>query len=128
MMPNTDQKAGLLDSLAKLAAGLVAIVHTRLELLSTDIEEEREHILSLLKWSLISLFFMMLGLLLSAVLLIVALWESYRLSAIAALAGFFLLAGALTWYVAKRKARAKPRLFFSSLVELDKDRQHLDGY
>jgi uncharacterized membrane protein YqjE len=69
---------------------------------------------------------MMLGLLLVAVLLIVLLWESYRLTAIAGLASFFLAAGAITWYAAKRKAKLKPKLFWSSLMELEKDRQHLD--
>lgn len=125
-MSDNHQAGGLLDGLAKLAAGLVAIAHTRLALLSTDIEEEREHLLSLIRLSLISLFFIMLGLLLLAVLLIVVLWESYRLSAIAGLAGCFLVAGLLTWYLAKRKAKTKPRLFWSSLNELEKDRQQLD--
>lgn len=36
---------GLLESLTTLAATLVAIAHTRLDLLSTDIEEGREHLL-----------------------------------------------------------------------------------
>ncbi len=126
-MNDTPTQTGLLDSLAKFAAGFVAIIHTRLALLSTDIEEEREHLVSLIKLSLIALFFMMLGLLLVAVFLIVLLWESYRLPAIAGLAGFFLAAGTLTWYWAKRKAKAKPKLFWSSLMELEKDQQHLNA-
>jgi len=125
-MGDNNQAGGVLDRVAKFAANLVAITHTRLALLSTDIEEEREHLLSLLRWLLVSLFFMMLGLLLTAVLLIVLLWESYRLTAIAGLAGFFLTAGAISWYWAKRKAKAKPKLFWSSLMELEKDQQHLD--
>ena len=125
-MTDSNQAGGVLDKLARFAADLVNIAHTRLALLSTDIEEEREHLLSLIRWTLISLFFMMLGLLLVAFLLIVLLWENYRLSAIAGLAGFFLAAGAISWYAAKHKAKAKPRLFWSSLMELEKDRQHLD--
>lgn len=125
-MTDSNQAGGVLDRLAKFAADLVNIAHTRLALLSTDIEEEREHLLSLIRWTLISLFFMMLGLLLVAFLLIVLLWENYRLSAIAGLAGFFLAAAAISWYAAKHKAKAKPRLFWSSLMELEKDRQHLD--
>ncbi|CAN4271358.1 COG5393 Predicted membrane protein [Methylophilaceae bacterium] len=125
-MTDSNQAGGVLDRLAKFAADLVNIAHTRLALLSTDIEEEREHLLSLIRWTLISLFFMMLGLLLVAFLLIVLLWENYRLSAIAGLAVFFLAAGAISWYAAKHKAKAKPRLFWSSLMELEKDRQHLD--
>jgi len=39
---------GLLESLTTLAATLVAIAHTRLDLLSADVEEERAHVLSLL--------------------------------------------------------------------------------
>jgi len=125
-MVDNNHAVGVLDRVAKFAANLVAITHTRLALLSTDIEEEREHLLSLLRWSLVSLFFMMLGLLLTAVLLIVLLWESYRLTAIAGLAGFFLTAGAISWYWAKRKAKAKPKLFWSSLMELERGQQHLD--
>ena len=48
---------GLLASLTALAATLVAIAHTRLDLLSSDLEEEREHLLSLLVLSLSALFF-----------------------------------------------------------------------
>jgi len=38
---------GLLESLTILAATLVVIAHTRLDVLSTDLEEEREHAYSL---------------------------------------------------------------------------------
>ncbi|MBS1132667.1 MAG: hypothetical protein H6R16_3669, partial [Proteobacteria bacterium] len=40
------ESKGLLESLTTLAATLVAIAHTRLDLLSSDLEEEREHLLS----------------------------------------------------------------------------------
>jgi uncharacterized membrane protein YqjE len=118
---------GLIDSLSALATTLVAIVHTRLDLLSTDIEEEREHLMSLVSLSLIALFCLMVGVVLMTVLLIVALWETYRLLAIGSLAGFFLSAGLIAWYCVKRKAKAKPRLFLASLLELNKDRQKLES-
>ena len=122
----TSSSKGLIDSLATLATTFISILHTRLELLSTGLEEEREHIVSLVKLSLIALFCLMLGILLIAVLLIVTLWESYRLAAIGSLAGFFITAGMIAWYLAKRKAKAKPRLFSASLLELQKDWQSLD--
>ncbi len=115
-------------SLSAMAATLVAIIHTRLDLLSTDIEEEREHLLSLVALSLIALFCLMVGVVLMTVLLIVALWETYRLLAIGSLAGVFLTAGLIAWYLVKRKAKAKPRLFLASLLELRKDRQKLDPH
>lgn len=127
MSENTSNHGkGLMNSLSTLATTLVAVIYTRLDLLSTDIEEEREHLMSLVSLSLISLFCLMVGVVLMTVLLIVALWETYRLEAIGLLAGFFITAGLIAWYFVKRKAKAKPRLFLASLLELRKDRKNLD--
>jgi uncharacterized membrane protein YqjE len=52
---------GLLESLTMLAATLVAIAHTRLDLLSTDLEEERAHLFSLLVLALAALFCLGVG-------------------------------------------------------------------
>lgn len=116
---------GLLASLSTLAATLVAIAHTRLDLLSSDLEEEREHLLSLLVLSLSALFFLGIGVLLATLLLVVAFWDTYRLPVLAVLAGLFLAAGITAWRVALHKAKTKPRLFAASMSELLKDRQQL---
>lgn len=119
------ESRGLLESLSTLAATLVAIVHTRLDLLSADVEEDRAHVLSLLVLALAALFFIGVGVVLAAILLVVAFWDSHRLLALGALAGFFLAAGVGAWAYALHKARTKPRLFAASLSELVKDRQQL---
>jgi len=116
---------GLLESLTTLAATLVAIVHTRLDLLSTDLEEEREHLLSLLVLALAGLFCLGVGVVLATILLVVAFWDTHRLLALGSLAGCFLAAGMAAWMFAMHKARTKPRLFAASLSELFKDRQQL---
>jgi uncharacterized membrane protein YqjE len=116
---------GLLASLTALAATLVAIAHTRLDLLSSDLEEEREHLLSLLVLSLSALFFLGIGVLLATLLLVVAFWDTYRLPVLAVLAGMFLAAGITAWRIALHKARTKPKLFAASMSELLKDRQQL---
>lgn len=116
---------GLLDSLTTLAATLVAIVHTRLDLLSTDLEEGREHLLSLLVLALAGLFFIGVGVVLAAILLVAAFWDTHRLLALGTLAGFFLAVGIGAWGFAMHKARTKPRLFAASMSELLKDRQQL---
>jgi uncharacterized membrane protein YqjE len=119
------ESRGLLESLSTLAATLVAIAHTRLDLLSADVEEDRAHVLSLLVLALAALFFIGVGVVLAAILLVVAFWDSHRLLALGALAGFFLAAGVGAWAYALHKARTKPRLFAASLSELVKDRQQL---
>lgn len=117
---------GLLESLTTFATTLVAIAHTRLELLSTDLEEAREHLLSLLLLSLAALFCLVVGVLLATILLVVAFWDTHRLLVLGLLAGFFLAVGMAAFGFAKHKARTKPRLFAASLLELFKDRQQLD--
>jgi len=126
MAENTSgESRGLLDSLTTLVASLVAIAHTRLDLLSLDLEEEREHFLSLLVLALATLFCLGIGVLLTTLLLVVAFWDSYRLLVLATLAGLFLVAGITTWRIALHKTRAKPRFFAASMAELLKDHQQL---
>ncbi|NOS96748.1 MAG: phage holin family protein, partial [Methylotenera sp.] len=52
---------GLFQSLKNLTATVVAIVHTRLELISTDLEEGRERLISLLVMAFVSLFCLCFG-------------------------------------------------------------------
>jgi uncharacterized membrane protein YqjE len=124
-MAEESHAGGLFESLKTLSASLVSIAHTRLELLSTDIAEEREHVISLLVMGLVALFCLGVGIVLLTILIAVAFWESHRLMALGGLTGFFLLAGAGLVWLALHKARTKPRLFEASLAELSKDRQHL---
>jgi uncharacterized membrane protein YqjE len=118
---------GLLESLTVLAATLVAIAHTRLDLLSTDLEMDREHFLSLLVLTLAALFCLGVGVVLVAILLVAAFWDTYRLLVLASLAGFFLAVGIGAWAFAMHKAKTRPRLFAASLSELYKDRQQLNS-
>jgi uncharacterized membrane protein YqjE len=118
---------GLLSSLSTLVATLVAIVHTRLDLLSNDLEEGREHLLSLLMVALATLFFLGVGVVLVIILLVAVFWDMHRFLVLGALAGFFLMAGVATWRFAVRKMRARPKIFAASLAELIKDRGQLDS-
>ena len=119
------ESRGLLESLTTLAATLVAIAHTRLDLLSTDVEEERAQVLSLLVLALVALYCFGIGVVLAAILLVAAFWDTHRLLVLGSLAGFFLAAGMVAGAYAMHKARTKPRLFAASLSELLKDRQQL---
>jgi uncharacterized membrane protein YqjE len=116
---------GLLESLTTLAATLVAIAHTRLDLLAADVEEEREHVFSLLVMALAALFCLGVGVVLATILLVVAFWDTHRLLVLGLLAGLFLAAGMAACAFAMHKARTKPRLFAASLSELLKDRQQI---
>lgn len=119
---------GLIESLTVFTRTLIGIVHTRLDLLSTDLEEDREHLMSLLVLSLAALFCMGVGVVLATILLVAVFWDTHRLLVLGSLAVFYLALGFATWGFAMHKVKTKPRLFAASLSELYKDRKQLDSH
>lgn len=116
---------GLVESLTNVAATLVALLHTRIELLSTEVEEAVAHLSSLLVLAVAALFCLGVAVLLGAALLVTAFWDTHRLLALGALSLLFLAASLTSWLCAAHRARTCPRLFAASLAELIKDRQRL---
>lgn len=121
----TNASKGLLESLTTLAATLVSMAHTRLHLLSSDLEEDRQHWLTLFILALVTLFCIGVGTVLATILLVVAFWDTDRILVLSLLAAGFWLVGITAWLVVIKKARTKPRIFAASLSELIKDQQHL---
>ena len=121
----SERRGGLFDSVKALLGTLLGMAHTRLELLSTEIEEQRAWLGSMLVWTLVALFCAGVGVVLATLFVVMALWDTHRLLALGIPAILFLLGGALAWLAVLGKARAKPRLFAASLGELSKDRKEL---
>jgi uncharacterized membrane protein YqjE len=119
------EASGVLASLRNLAATAVGIVHTRLELLANELEEERVRTLQIAVLGAVALFCGFVGLLLITTWVIVALWEQYRLATIAVLALLYLIAAGFAMAMLKSKASQRPRLFSTSLAELKRDRESL---
>lgn len=116
---------GLFASLKNMATTFVAIAHTRLELLSTDLEEGRERLISLLTMAFISLFCLSVGVLLLALFVVVAFWDTHRLLVLGLLTGLFLATGTVLCVLAIRSLKTMPRVFKASLDELSKDHLQL---
>jgi len=121
----SSQQAGLFGSLKTLAATLLGIGRTRLELLSSEIEEQRVWLSSILLWALLALFCAAMGIVLVTLLILVVFWDTHRLLTLFILAFLFLLVAIYSSRVALGKAQAKPKLFSTSLTELSKDQEQL---
>jgi len=117
---------GLLTSLKNLTVTLIAIIHTRLELLSTDLEEGRERFISLLAIAFVSLFSLCFGAVLLTILVVVVFWDTHRLLVLGSLTGLFLIVGAVLGGIVVRRLKSMPRMFEASLAELIKDHQEID--
>ena len=118
-------RAGLFESIKALLATMVSVAHTRLELFSTEIQEQVDRAIARLLWSLLALFFLALGVLLGAVAVIIAFWDSYRLGAAVVLSLFSLGVAVLLWLWLRARAAVAPRLLEATLDELAKDEQRL---
>jgi uncharacterized membrane protein YqjE len=116
---------GLFDSARRLLANLAGLAHTRLELLSTELEEELARLGVVLLAAIVSLFFAFLGVAFAAVAVMIAVGEDYRLAVAVVFAIAFLAIGGLSAWWMRRAARSKPRVFDASLAELRKDRDLL---
>jgi uncharacterized membrane protein YqjE len=121
------QSEGLFASVKALGTTLIGIVQTRLELLATEIEENRLLMVKQLCLGALAIFFLCLSVLLLTFLIIAIYWDSFRFQAIGLMALiYFVLAVVLVLYVV-RKGSLRPKLFSVSIAELIKDRASLDS-
>ena len=114
-----------MDSAKSLLVTLLAMGQTRLEMFSTEIEEQREWLTAMLAWTLIALFSAALAVILTTLLVIVIYWDSHRLLAIGIMIGVFVLATAVSWRIVWNMQHEKPKIFSGSISELSKDRELL---
>lgn len=123
--PGAAPSPGLLGSLRNFAATLIAVVQTRLELLSTEVEEEWLRLLQILVSTFIALFFMALGIAMLTLLVVTLFWDTHRTLVTILFAALYLGIGVYFSWVVRAKVRGKSKLFSASLIELAKDRQQL---
>lgn len=119
-------RAGLLDSLKGIARTSLEIVHSRLELLVTELSEEQSRLIELALIAALALLAVFLGVVFAALLVVAAFWDTpYRLWATGLIAGALIVIGAVLWMVFRNRAKAKGRAFAATLHELATDVEHL---
>src|SRR3972149_2489129 len=84
---------GLWRSLKALLAVLSAALHTRLDLVATELEEGRERLKQTLVLTLLLFFGLGLGFILLTIFLVALFWERGWLTALGALAAVYLAIG-----------------------------------
>jgi uncharacterized membrane protein YqjE len=115
-----------MDSAKRMLATIIALVHTRLELFTTEIEEEIQRAASILLWALVALFFGSLTVLMIAFTVIIVFWDDHRVLAAALVTATFLLVTLVFGLLARSRLKAKARFMAASIEELKRDRESLD--
>jgi uncharacterized membrane protein YqjE len=126
---STDEASGLTGGLFKSLSGflatLVSVAHTRLQLLTTEVQEEVHRAAQLLVWAFVALFAALLALFLGALAVIFAFWDTHRLLAAVIMTGVLLAVAVVAGLVLRAKIKSRPPLLDSTLAELAKDRDQL---
>lgn len=116
---------GLFHSLSNFAGSLIAIAHTRLQLLTTELQEEVRQVGAILLWAFIAAFTALLALFLAALAVIFVFWDTHRIAAALAMIGLFIAIAIGAGVMLARKLRDKPPMLDDTLAELAKDRDNL---
>ncbi len=118
---------GLAGSLRRLVGSVLRVLQTRLEILSTEVAEERFNITRALVVAFAVLIFLQAGTLLAVLFAVLVIGRDHWLAAIGIAALVLLLAagGGLLWLRSWLKSR--PPMFATTIAELRKDRDRLAG-
>lgn len=115
--------SGLLASVQNLLASLLGLARTRLDLLSTELQEALAHFALGIIIAVAAVLLATLGLAFAGAALLFAMAPEHRLAAAAVIA-FVYLAGGVGLAILLR-VRKRPRIFEASLGELQRDQDAL---
>jgi uncharacterized membrane protein YqjE len=122
---STGSAPGFLHSLRSALTVLSSILHTRLELFATELEEERERLKQTLILMLLVFFGLSLGFILFTIFLVALFWNYGWIAAIGCLAAVYLGIGLVAALKLRSAFLTRPGLFPATLAELGKDRDQL---
>jgi uncharacterized membrane protein YqjE len=113
--------SNLLRSSVRLLGNFLAIAQTRVDLLTTELQEEVQRAVRSLLAAFAALLAAIFGLLLLGLSVVIYFWDTHRLGAALGVAAVFLGGAALAAWVARREVRDRPRLLDATRSELERD-------
>ena len=116
---------GLGAALRRLGTTFFALLHTRIELLTTELQEEIHRGVEILIWTLVALLAAAMGLFVTTLVIIFMFWDTHRVLASVLVASSFFALALAALVVLRAKVRDRPRLLEGTFAELAKDRAQL---
>jgi len=119
---------GILAAAGRIAANVVAMIGTRLELAAVEFQEDARRLLGYLAWTLLAVFLAGGAFMLVALFVIVLFWDDYRLQAIGGMAVLFAAVAGLIVMKVKSGLNNQATLFSTTLAELRNDVAYIRGH
>jgi uncharacterized membrane protein YqjE len=117
---------GLLALIRHFGANVVELIHTRVELLTTEVEEELQRGVNILLSMMLALVFGGLFVMMLAVTILIIFWDDHRVLVASLITLVFLATALVMAYFARLRVRQKPRFMAASIDELERDRASLE--
>ncbi len=118
-------RRGLKGAAADLAAALLGLGQTRLELAAVEFEEARARTTQNLALVMVAALCFAFALLAASLLVVVLFWETHRIPALCGVTVVYALVALLAvWRLAERKKTHAPA-FAATIAELERDRAWL---
>lgn len=115
----------IIDSVSRLAGTLIAILKTRLELITVEVEEESLRFFFYFLFALAAMFCLWMVLLLGALVLVVIYWDTQRVPILISLMFLFALFSVTITIGIRKHYRRKPKMLVHTLKELSRDIEEL---
>jgi uncharacterized membrane protein YqjE len=113
--------SGLFGSLRSALANFLELAHTRLELLSVEMEARLLNSRHVMLWSAVALFSAALAMLMLTLTLLIVFWDTHRLLAAGIITAFFAVLAFAAFLVVRHRVRSRPRLLAATIQELKRD-------
>ena len=123
-MTNEDSDSSR-SSPRRLGAAFLGLLHSHVELLGIELQEQKARTVSLLLFAGLALVFGLLLLVGLSALVLILLWDSYRLPGIIGLCLFYAIAAVFCGLRLKAAVFDEYSPFNATLEELAKDRERL---
>ncbi|AZC27784.1 MULTISPECIES: phage holin family protein [Pseudomonas] len=109
----------------RLGAAVLGLLHSHVELFGIELQEQKARTVSLLLFAGLALVFALLLLVGLSALVLILLWDSYRLAGIIGLCVFYALAAIFCGLRLKSAVFDESSPFHATLQELANDRERL---
>lgn len=112
----------LRQSVSALAASLMSIVRTRLELFALEASEQKSNVIQLIVWAFVALLFVTLAVLVFSIAVALYFWPSdYRYTALFVLALVYAVLALICFLLVRRALAQVSNPFSATLDELQRD-------
>ncbi|MGC5701076.1 phage holin family protein [Pseudomonas sp. NFXW11] len=122
---STASDGGPSASSRRLGAAVLGLLHSHVELFGIELQEQKARTVSLLLFAGLALVFALLLLVGLSALVLILLWDSYRLAGIIGLCLFYALAALFCGLRLKAAVFDESSPFHATLEELANDRERL---